>query len=95
MTPLGEILPPNFSRWNIEVLNILGECKVIARRNGITFILACDTQGWWHIQKLKGGRVLASKTTKRLPAEVAAAIHRKGGRWYGSKQRQRAERQPA
>lgn len=93
MTPLGEILPPNFSRWNMEAVNILGQCKVIARRNGITFTLVRDTDGWWHIEKLKGGRVLASKTTKRLPVEVAAAIQRKGGRWYG--QRQRAARQPA
>lgn len=48
--------------------------KAIFRRNGVTVIYSQTADGWWHISKLKGGRELASRVVKELPARQAEHV---------------------
>lgn len=93
---LRDLIPETFPRWKkVEALNINGRCIVRAQRNGITLQIVRDEAGWWTVTKFKGGRVLAQKTTKRMPSTVTDKIIQHGGRWPGAIRRQRPALEPA
>lgn len=69
-----EILPPNLSDWGKVATTLNGRLCCTARRSGVTVLLVRDTEGWWHITKLKGGQVLRELSTKRIPDPVYESI---------------------
>lgn len=94
---LRDLIPETFPRWKkIEVVNFNGRCVARAQRSGITIQIVRNETGWWTVTKFKGGQVLASKTTKRIPQAVTDKIIEHGGRWPGVRvPRQRTAAEPA
>lgn len=76
MTPMAfvaALVPQDFEEWPKESSHILGRFVVTARRRGVTFVIA-HSGTTWSVEKIHGGKVVASVTTERLPLHVFDAV---------------------
>jgi hypothetical protein len=54
------------AKWRVERMVLVKRRRAIFRRHGITIIVVERDDGWWHIDRMKGGKVQASKIVRRL-----------------------------
>jgi hypothetical protein len=69
------LIPEDFGQWRIETINVAGRVMCTARRNGVTFTIVRDEQRWWTVNKIHGGKIVASFVVRQLPSRIQEIVN--------------------
>lgn len=61
---------PDLAAWQVRWFKVAGLRKVIARRNGVTYVYAELAGGDWYVTKLKGGKVIVERQFESMPRNL-------------------------
>lgn len=80
---IDAVIPEDFEAWPKESLTHAGRHTTTARKNGVTFVISQQADGWCRVTKIHGGKIVAEFVAKRLPSRVLSAL---GGKWDGQRE---------
>lgn len=72
---VAALIPDDIEEWDTSSVMLAGRLAITARQYGVTFVLVWQ-DGWWRVEKIHGGKVIATFTLPRLPPHVAEAMKR-------------------
>lgn len=69
----SELVPLDVAEWRASKLTLLGAVVLTARRGPVTLI-ARKQDGRYHVTKMRGGRILCSRSAEHPPPRLRTAF---------------------